>query len=229
MSIYRVAPIFLIRAAGVPFDHLEGLATRGTAAAARDLLVRREALARARAEAESFIGTRESGLSAEASRAYRALLRPSALLPIFHDELPEAMRAFIEAARFVSAAETETQMLLEEEFAAARSALLKSSRVVLPSYLVFSPGELRARLAECDANPSRASAPRNARAREHDRHLLLYLQRVCAKNDTFSEFGPSAWGTVEGEAGTVAFVPVPGVVRREAFLNAGPRTFWPRR
>ena len=94
--------------------------SNGTAEAARNLLVRREALARARATAEGFIGTRASGLSAEASRAYRALLRPAALSSIFHGELPEPMRAFLEAARFVSAAETETQTLLDEEFAGAR-------------------------------------------------------------------------------------------------------------
>lgn len=113
------------------------------------------------------------------------------------------------------------QVILEEEFVAARGALLESSRMILPPYLVFGSGKFGERLTDtgADTNPSRANLSRNARAREHDRHLLLYLQRVCAKNDTFSEFGPSAWGTIEGESSRAAFAPVPGVARREAFLE----------
>ena len=41
---YRVAPIFLIRMAGVPFEVLDPLGTPETAAAARELLVRRKEL-----------------------------------------------------------------------------------------------------------------------------------------------------------------------------------------
>ncbi|MEO5720606.1 MAG: hypothetical protein ABIR71_03935 [Chthoniobacterales bacterium] len=221
MSSYRVAPIFLIRAAGVPFDHLERLATRRTAEAARTLLVRREELSKARSAAEGFIGTRESGLSADDSRAYRSFLRPNAIVPEAHDNLPEPMRIFLNAACQSAVAEAEVAGHLEKEFASARSVLLVSSQSVLPPYLIFSPGKFRDRLTigADDANSVRALAPRNARAREQDRHLLLYLQRVCAKNDTFSEFGPSAWGTVGGEASRVAFAPVRGVARREVFLE----------
>src|SRR5260370_23894363 len=45
-------------------------------------------------------------------------------------------------------------------------------------------------------NADAALPPRNSRTRERERHLLLYLQRVAAKNDTFSEFGPSGWGKI---------------------------------
>src|SRR6202040_1584715 len=41
---YRVAPIFLIRAAGAPFEVLKELATRDTNRAAHELLVRQDKL-----------------------------------------------------------------------------------------------------------------------------------------------------------------------------------------
>ncbi len=219
MSHYRIAPLFLIRAAGVPFDHLERLASPRTAAAARAVLVRRGELAQARSAAEAFIGTRASGLTAEESRAYRALLKPNATLPASDHDLPPPMQRFVEVAREIPALGAQLQSVLEEEMTSSRRALLESSRALLPPYLVFGAGKFGDRLAaNVEENPA-VSAPRNARAREHDRHLLLYLQRICAKNDTFSEFGPSAWGVVAGEGHAVECHPVPGVARREAFLE----------
>src|SRR5207249_11800020 len=79
--------------------------------------------------------------------------------------------------------------------------------------------------------------PRNSRSRERERHLLLYLQRIAAKNDTFSEFGPSAWGSASQSGAALNFEPRPGIARREVFLerwtahalaaaiNSDPQTF----
>src|SRR4029077_13238338 len=60
---------------------------------------------------------------------------------------------------------------------------------------------------------------RNKRARERERHLLLYLQRIAAKNDTFSEFGPSGWGKIDKNISGMSISPAPGVAKREAFLE----------
>ncbi|MCA1660032.1 MAG: lantibiotic dehydratase family protein, partial [Verrucomicrobiaceae bacterium] len=141
MSSYRLAPVFLVRAAGVPFDHLEKLATRRTAASAREALVRQDK--------------------------------------------PEQARAAVES-------------VLRAELDEARAALLASSHAVLPPYLVFGAGQFRERLS--DLKPDAPLPSRNARIRERERHLLLYLQRVCSKNDTFSRFGPSAWGRIGANA-----------------------------
>ncbi|MDQ6624124.1 MAG: lantibiotic dehydratase family protein, partial [Verrucomicrobiota bacterium] len=81
---------------------------------------------------------------------------------------------------------------MQDELDQARRALLESSRTLLPAYLVFGAGEVLDHLPADEV----LSTPRNSRARERERHLLLYLQRVCAKNDTFSAFGPSAWGKI---------------------------------
>src|SRR5438045_3258624 len=84
--------------------------------------------------------------------------------------------------------------------------------------LVFAAGGVRGRLAKQSAD-SGALPPRNKSARAHERHLLLYLQRVAAKNDSLSAFGPEGWGTVEGDAAGIALSPRPGIAARETFLE----------
>ncbi|MFL6589325.1 MAG: lantibiotic dehydratase, partial [Chthoniobacterales bacterium] len=172
-SSYRVAPIFLIRMAGVPFDVLEAIATPATAAAARTVM-------------ESVI----------------------------HPEATEADSAS-------AAAETVFNTEFEREMNAARSALLQRSREVLPPYLVFAGGGVHDLLTKLLAEgPDKwiQQSSRNARARDRERRLLLYLQRVCAKNDTFSLFGPSAWGKISDKS--LAISSSAGApIRRETFLE----------
>ena len=218
MSSYRVAPIFLIRAAGVPFDHLAHVATAETAALARELLVRRGELLAAKRQAEELLGKRESGLSADQSRAYRGALRAGSLPQGFAASHPEQISRFLELASSTSALESRLQETLERELKSARASLYQSSGSVLPGYLVFGAGEFRERLSELSG--LNGDLPqRNARTRERERHLLLYLQRVCAKNDTFSEFGPSSWGRVESQARSVSLAPQSGVAQRRTFFE----------
>src|SRR5205823_11905562 len=61
--------------------------------------------------------------------------------------------------------------------------------------------------------------PRNKQARAHERTILLYLQRICAKNDSLSAFGPEGWGTVEREIIGLKLAPTPGIAKRESFLE----------
>ena len=153
---YRVAPIFLIRLAGAPFDVLERLASPETAKIAR-------------------------GTGKDASGNLEDAL---------HTEL-EKTRKFLH----------------------------QSARDLLPSYLIFSAEGMRERMGTLLENNADSLPPRNSRMRERERHLLLYLQRIAAKNDTFSEFGPSGWGTTNPGIKSVAINPNPGIARREAFLE----------
>ena len=161
---YRVAPIFLIRLAGVPFDSIERLATPETANTARGLIVGQNKLQR----------DDEKRLAAS----------------------------------------------LERELQITRKSLLDSARTILPRYLIFSAEGMRDRVSSLlGSNPDAALPPRNSRTRERERHLALYLQRVAAKNDTFSEFGPSGWGTIVRSISGLAVAPEPGIAKREAFLE----------
>jgi len=154
---YRVAPNFLIRLAGAPFEILEQLATPETSKAVRELI------------ATEKVGPID-------------LARP-----------------------------------LQRELESARKSLLGAAREILPRYLIFGAEGMRDRISSL-LETRDALAPRNSRARERERHLLLYLQRIAAKNDTFSEFGPSGWGSIGKKSG-VALKPQPGIAKREAFLE----------
>ena len=208
-----------MRAAGVSFDILEELSTRSTAAAARTLLVRQREFEKSKIAVELLLQSRGHGLSDDLLRAWRKAIR-SGTMPPATDQTASAFAICWECARNQAVAESALRQAMQEEIERARSALLSSSRKLLPPYLLFAAGDSREHLTHVShaVEGTGALAPRNARARDRERHLLLYLQRICAKNDTFSEFGPSAWGRIEKEEnfklGTGA-----EIARRDAFLE----------
>jgi hypothetical protein len=161
---YRVAPIFLIRLAGGPFECVEQLATPETCTLARELVVN------------------QTGS---------------------------------EDADKVELAQT-----LEIELVSARAKLWNAARTILAPYLVFAGAGARELLRHLlDLSRAENLSHRNARAGDRERHLLLYLQRIAAKNDTFSEFGPSGWGTITKNVSGVTLAPEPGIAKRDAFLE----------
>jgi hypothetical protein len=109
--------------------------------------------------------------------------------------------------------------LLQEELQTTRKSLHTSARKILPPYLIFSAEGMRERMASLLEEKMDPLPARNSRMRERERHLLLYLQRIAAKNDTFSEFGPSGWGTITNAKSGVSLAPEKGVAKRETFLE----------
>jgi hypothetical protein len=105
---------------------------------------------------------------------------------------------------------------LKKELTDARAALLHAAKETLPRYFVFSSGEVQNLLRGAEEKPLR---PRNNRAAGRERHLLLYLQRIAAKNDTFSEFGPSSWGIAQSGDFTIRFSTDSSALEREVFLE----------
>lgn len=104
----------------------------------------------------------------------------------------------------------------------ARRVLLAASRRYLPAYLVFGGGAIGERANEVFASYNESGSgfpPRNAKARKRERHLLLYLQRVCAKNDTFSQFGPSGWGRIIADDKALQLNCGEGIAARDIFLE----------
>lgn len=208
--------------AGVPFDVLDPLGTTDTAAAARELLVRRGELAEAKLEAERSLRRRDHAMPEEAFRALRAAIRAGSLPVSTGDPPVPEIVAYAAALGAVAAADIRLQQALERELTLARAALLESSRRVLPPYLVFAGGgvrELLAKLLGRGEDEWTQKSTRNARAGDRERHLLLYLQRVCAKNDTFSAFGPSAWGSVSIDRPLSVAFSASAISRRDIFLE----------
>jgi hypothetical protein len=209
--------------AGVPSDVLDLLGTPDTAAAARQLLVRREEFARAKSEAERLLRRRDHGLPVETYRALRAAVRAGQQLPALgEDPGPREIAAYALAASAVAVAESRLQEVLERELDSAREALLKSTQEVLTPYLVFGGAGVREVLVELMTHfPSEGFVlpARKKRERARERHLLLFLQRVCAKNDTLSEFGPGGWGTINHDTVGINLSPEAGIATREVFLE----------
>jgi hypothetical protein len=229
-SAYHIASPFLIRLAGVPFDVLQELATPNLCAAARDLLGQEKELHQLKSAALEFVTRRDSGLNSEEFAAWRTAIRRD---KIPEQKIPQPLQEYARVATAAKQARSQLEYQLDEKLARARAALLQTSQRILPRYLVFGSGEVHHLIDHSDGELS----PRNSRTRERERHLLLYLQRVAAKNDTFSEFGPSAWGSASQSGCALNFEPCPGITRREVFLerwaahalaaaiNSDPQTF----
>lgn len=203
--------------AGVPFDVLSNLATTETAALARQLVAGQDEFGTARSEVEELLRHRGHGLPEDLFRAWRKAIR-SGTMPPAGDAPSRAFARCWECASQLAAAEKQLEDSLQRELGLARKNLLEAARTILPPYLVFTSEALRERLAKQTADSGRLP-PRNKSARAHERHLLLYLQRVAAKNDSLSAFGPEGWGTIAGKPTTVALSPQPGITARETFLE----------
>jgi hypothetical protein len=231
---YRVAPVFIIRLSGVPFEALERLATSDTVVRAQQLSDHEKECAKATAEVERFFQSREQLLPYEAYRALCKAVRSGRPLDPVSENAPAFFRRYAAAATGLAAAESALDNSLKNEVCAARSALHESASRFLPAYLVFASAEITNLLTIDEHNQL---PPRNSRERKRERRLLLYLQRIAAKNDTFSEFGPTGWGKVDRRISGIMLAPQPGISSREVFwerwtahavadvINADPEVF----
>src|SRR5204863_5172444 len=167
---------------------------------------------------ERLLHRRDPGFSGELFRAWRKAIRSGAIPPP-GDPPSQAFAVCWECASRLAAAEANLTQSLEQELGVARQALLASTQIFLPPYLVFVAEGLRERLLKQFSHDGGPLPPRRKENRAHERHVLLYLQRVCAKNDSLSEFGPEGWGVVAGQSRALKLAPLPGIAERETFLE----------
>ena len=217
---YQVAPIFVIRLPGVPFDVVERLATEQTSANARRLLVGQVHFERAKSKIENLLNSRRHDLSKEQFRAWRKTIRLGAMPPPNEPSFG-VFAEFQAASSELIQMEHQFKDLLYRELSVSRARLIEAAQTILPHYLVFASHGIR-ELAERPREDKGGPLPRTKKLRARERHLLLYLQRVAGKNDTLSEFGPGAWGKVvspsDGKS-DIYLSPEPGIARREVFLE----------
>ena len=208
--------------AGVPFDALDGLATTQSAAVARKVIAHRAEQRRAKETIDSLYRRGDRPLSAEASQALRVAVRTNRAPMRVPGVQPAFFTSYASAASAVASAEDELDVTLAREIASARASLVDSSRIFLPRYLVFASRGVRDSLVQYVTNGLETNgeiASRNSASRKIEQRLLLYLQRVAAKNDTFAEFGPGGWGEVRDETIAVTISPQDGIARRSVFLE----------
>lgn len=211
-SAYRVAPLFLIRLAGVPFNALAGLQTSAANEEARRFLDGEEQFPAVKKAALEFVTRRENGLSPEEFRTWKSVLQRNEVPA--PGLTPTGLENYVARARRRCDDEKAIASALEPAMKNAREELQRRAQKFLPDYLVFASAETKRLLEASDFSPNR-----NSRTRERERHLLLYLQRVASKNDTFSRFGPSSWGRADEITRGVKFAPPDGVTRRDIFLE----------
>lgn len=201
--------------AGFPFDVVEHLATPKTSAAAREFIVCQQGFDGCAHEVDRFLESYGRDLSKELFRAWKRTIRHGMAAPL--EPALDVFERCREFSRKLHEADVRLTQCIQQELNRARAALIRSAGEILPAYLVFAEAGMRDRLSR--ELSSGYQQPRNKQARAHERHLLLYLQRVCAKNDSLSAFGPEGWG----KAGTLKFgiclAPKPGISKREAFLE----------
>jgi hypothetical protein len=220
-SAYRIAPIFLIRIPGVPFDAIDQLATSGIATLARSLRAARNARRQAKAAVERLCRSGAVSSTGETfKQAWQAIRAGQPLTPA-DAELPSIFEEYAANDRLVSQLEGELAQAFELDMSAARSALWRESRKFLTRYLVFGAAGIRdllsSRLLEHDEEAAVSS--RNKFDKKIEQTLVLYLQRIATKNDTFSEFGPSSWGTTIPERNEVRLNPRSEMAARDVFLE----------
>src|SRR4051812_48563390 len=202
--------------AGAPFEAVAGFETRETFSIARRLIALERARNDAAAAVERIFVSGERPFSDEAYRALKTSLRTNHPPSAVAGTQPAAFMRYAEAATEVDAARKTLQSVLEGELLKARKALLDSSAHYLSRYVIFASPMVRFVLAKAIGGEIRT---RDRDARKAEQTLLMYLQRIATKNDTFSEFGPSTWGRVTRQEEPLQTNPVPGVQARESYLE----------
>ncbi len=231
---WRLIPHFLLRRAGFPFATIEALANEATAEAAMAA-----ATAQARAEEHRSALLREhfprevSRLAAQQDRAaLRALSAWRKQVGRGRAQgMPEgpweastraAFAALTAAHAEAQAARARLEAASAAELPKARAALRAIFRepAVREALFLLSPDLLATRGEALGAEPSPTA---DASVRALEKRLYAFAQRLAAKNETTSFFGPLAYGEVEPFEGDYAFGPeLPGgVSSRRAFF-----AFW---
>jgi hypothetical protein len=205
---FRFAPVLGVRPAGVPFDVLERLGSPGIAEAGRRLSALERAAREAAAAAVAAAPELGRAIERELARARPPPRDPPAPLAGW----ASARRAAAEAAAALDAA-------IRDEYRRLHGVVVSEALRELPDLALIQSAEMALLLDRLAGDrPDR----HGTYERQADRSLALYLQRVCAKNDTISRFGPMAWGALADGADAPAGVrirPAPGVVARRAELE----------
>ena len=162
---YRVAPIFLIRMAGAPFETVEQLSTCVTSGAARELLVRQREFADARGAAEKLFAHRIEELSDDAFKTWRIAIRQGRIPPESEARYPSEFKRYVDEVAALTSAGAALEACLAREVGNARINLLQTSQAILPRYLVFGSGEVQNLFSGQGSKSSEELPPRNNRAR----------------------------------------------------------------
>ncbi|HUS65347.1 MAG TPA: hypothetical protein VMZ28_12420 [Kofleriaceae bacterium] len=188
-------PLFWVRMAGLPFGWLAELrcpqaAQLAAEVAAADRALEQRATAMAAAIASRF------------PRGHHRLERAVAARQPLADDQLDGVAAWNDAVAARASLRARLDAAVGPELAAARERLharMGDARV---------RGAIRMSAPAADVMFERmraegAAAPRASRMRQREVEATLFLQRLCARNETIARHGPLAWGRVAPCAGAM--------------------------
>lgn len=171
---------------------LERIATPRSAALARVIADRGERLVATAAAALDALRAEDDSLKDRQRDVLRRAIGMRLPMPKLVAPIPAAVELYAIDRRALESLCREYDSVLRAELDAAAGALDEFARRDLPAYAVFASSAVEGLAFDKPANAGPSQWDR-----QRDRHLLLYLQRLSTKNETFSAFGPSGWGRIE--------------------------------
>lgn len=237
MRNFRLIEHFLLRRAGFPFRLMEPLEAPGSVTWAERVVLHEAEAARLRHQLLTEILSRE--VMSCANQGDRVRLRSLSRLrrdigydrqPREHDitlnlsseTLGPTLAAWLASQEKAKDARETLERHVQHEYKAARSYLyeLLTRQDILEALFLLSPGffETASRWREHTLLENSS-----AKERAFDQRFLLFLQRLAAKNETTSFFGPLTYGVIDRSIDHWIFGPEvqTGVLRRETFA-----AFW---
>jgi hypothetical protein len=206
-SLYEIGALYCVRLAGVPFEILDDLAAPRLGVLVGEVLAIERELAAAVATAQDALLAMQLARSVR-HRIKKALARGTVVPADAQGPMFEQYTAVLERLAHARAA-LDADLIAADE--AARRALWSHAKTLLPDFLVIESDSAYRELARSpDSDQGRATAE----VRYTERALARYLQRLAAKNDTISRFGPSLWGWIDPAGTGFELAMKPGIAAR---------------
>lgn len=221
----RVSSYFWMRSAGFPFELLDALEMRQDSA----LLERHEALIDSIATAETLLLDMVAADSPGALPKLQRKFREG--LPVSATDMPASVRERSHPwfqRRLADLGACQAQLpALQQAFAQAQAGGRRRLVEALSSpeareALFLSNPESLQRIDALIATFAQPQVQVDSRTRQRLRLAWNYLQRLCAKNDTCSFFGPITWGQVDRTQDRPLLLqsrPGPWLAQRESFFE----------
>jgi hypothetical protein len=208
---YRLGSQFVLRMTGFPVEILRSLRSSGLAAAV-------DALLAASDSATTAAAALVSALPPRAPKSLRRRIKARRWLDatgLLHDETVEA---YHRSLTIKANAEADVQSVFERELQVTRRGLyaLVADDAFREVLLLSSPS-LESTTSEAGEIPP----VRNSGVYRRELRWVSYIQRLAAKNETISFFGPSVWGTVDASEPAAAAIDLawPPIAARTVYIE----------
>jgi hypothetical protein len=205
-----------LRSAGFPIEHLQALASPGSAAAAETLLTAEIQSGESRARLVGILRQRLEDSKAESQRSLlkRAIHRlernqqPDSTSVL--EGLEQEMAAFLFSRDAATAARANFEQAFASDIVQAGQAIRQvgSASLFREALLWQNRHALRTGVDVLLSRPPESRA-RPSKDRQKEALITSYIQRYCTKNDTIGFFGPVGWARIVDQGPLLKMEPGP--------------------